>query len=92
MRRVVVTAVSVISPLGRGWGAFTEALKAGKSAGRVVSLFDASAFPTRVAAEVLGFDAEDPFKEAQARGLVLGFEGQPLLDRTPARRFAVSLG
>ncbi len=61
-RRVVISAVSVISPIGRGYDEFATALKQGASGGGPVSLFDASTFPTRIAAEVAGFDPELPLR------------------------------
>ncbi len=62
MRRVVITAASAIGPTARGYDGFCEALLAGSSGGGPVTLFDASAFPTRVAAEVKGFDEREPFE------------------------------
>ena len=59
-RRVVVTGIGVISPLGltreESWKGATQ----GKSGVGQITRFDASAFPTHFAAEVRGFNA-DPF-------------------------------
>ena len=57
MRRVVVTGIGLVSPLGNTAKSSWEALLAGKCAVRTISLFDPSAFNCRIAAEVTGFDA-----------------------------------
>lgn len=51
-RRVVVTGVGVVSPIGVGRDAFWEALAEGKSGISGITLFDASALETRIAGEV----------------------------------------
>ena len=55
-RRVVITGVGLVSPLGVGTGATWDALLAGKSGVGPITRFDASPFPTRIAGEVKGFD------------------------------------
>ncbi len=55
-RRVVVTGVGVLSPVGIGTEATWEGLKAGRSGAGPITLFDASAHSTRFACEVKGFD------------------------------------
>lgn len=54
--RVVVTGLGVISPVGNDVLAFWRALKDGKSGIGPLTSFDASAFDSRIAAEVKGFD------------------------------------
>jgi 3-oxoacyl-[acyl-carrier-protein] synthase II len=51
-QRVCVTGVGVVSPFGRGADAFWKGLLAGKSAAATITLFDAAALGTRIAAEV----------------------------------------
>ena len=51
MRRVVVTGLGVISPVGDDIETFWEALCSGKSGVRQITRFDASAFPVTIAAE-----------------------------------------
>jgi 3-oxoacyl-[acyl-carrier-protein] synthase II len=58
-QRVVVTGVGMITPLGIGVEASWNNLIAGKSGIRKITQFDASAFPTQIAGEVLGFTPED---------------------------------
>ncbi|MDQ7819536.1 MAG: beta-ketoacyl-ACP synthase II [Armatimonadota bacterium] len=55
-RRVVVTGVGVVTPIGIGKEAFWASLVAGRSGVRRISRFDPSAFDTQIAAEVLDFD------------------------------------
>jgi 3-oxoacyl-[acyl-carrier-protein] synthase II len=55
-RRVVVTGLGLVSPVGIGVEQSWAALVAGKSGIGPITLFDASTFPTRIAGEVKGFD------------------------------------
>src|SRR5574342_1264112 len=55
-RRVVVTGLGLVSPVGVGTEESWSALVAGKSGIAPITLFDASTFPTRIAGEVKGFD------------------------------------
>jgi len=58
MRRVVVTGLGAVTPLGVGAAATWEAALAGKSGVGPITRFDLTDFPTRIAAEVKGFDPE----------------------------------
>ena len=66
-RRVVVTGVGLVTPLGVGVQETWESLCAGKSGIGDITRFDVSNFQTRIAAEVKDFNAEDflPKKEAK---------------------------
>jgi 3-oxoacyl-[acyl-carrier-protein] synthase II len=55
-RRVVVTGLGLVSPVGIGVEESWSALVAGRSGIGPITLFDASTFPTRIAGEVKGFD------------------------------------
>lgn len=58
-RRVVVTGLGMVSPLGLDVKSSWEGLTAGKSGAGTVTQFDASEYPSRIAAEVKGFNAEN---------------------------------
>jgi 3-oxoacyl-[acyl-carrier-protein] synthase II len=55
-RRVVVTGMGAITPVGNDVAATWRAITAGVSGGGPITKFDASTFPTRIACEVKGFD------------------------------------
>jgi act minimal PKS ketosynthase (KS/KS alpha) len=56
-RRVVITGIGVVAPGGTGTKEFWEFVTSGRTATRLISSFDASAFRSRVVAEA-GFDPE----------------------------------
>jgi 3-oxoacyl-[acyl-carrier-protein] synthase II len=55
-RRVVVTGIGLLSPLGVGTEQTWSAALAGRSGVAPITLFDASRHSTRFAGEVKGFD------------------------------------
>ena len=55
-RRVAITGIGMVSPVGNDVETTWSALLAGRSGAAPISLFDASGFSTRIAAEVKGFD------------------------------------
>ena len=55
-RRVAITGVGLVTPVGNDVEATWSALLAGRSGGAGISLFDASGFATTIAAEVKGFE------------------------------------
>jgi len=57
LRRVVITGIGVVSPIGHGREVYWNALAAGKNGIGPVTLFDTTDFPVRIAAEVRDFDA-----------------------------------
>jgi len=86
-RRVVVTGLGVVSALGQTPHEFWNNILAGKCGVRQITFFDASAFTTRIAAEIPDFDASSVFpspKEARRTdryGQLAVFAGhQALLD------------
>jgi len=57
-RRVAITGLGLVTPVGLDVPATWSALVAGRSGVGPISLFDASGFPVRIAAEVKGFDLD----------------------------------
>src|ERR671914_430317 len=57
-RRVVITGMGCVTPLGIGREAFWNGLLSGKSGVRRIETFDPSNFPVQIAAEVPSFDWE----------------------------------
>src|SRR5689334_7726423 len=57
-RRVVITGMGCVTPLGIGREAYWQALVDGKSGVRRIQTFDPSSFPVQIAAEVPSFDWE----------------------------------
>jgi 3-oxoacyl-[acyl-carrier-protein] synthase II len=55
-RRIAITGIGLVTPVGNEVESTWSALLAGRSGGAPISLFDASGFSTRIAAEVKGFD------------------------------------
>ncbi len=66
-RRVVVTGLGMLTPLGLNVTDTWQQLQAGRSGAAPIERFDTSAFSTRFSASVKGFNAEDylPAKDAR---------------------------
>ncbi len=67
MRRVVITGMGAVTPLGLDVPSMWDAAVAGRSGVAEIEAFDASEFPVRIAAEVRAFDPAlaMPAKEAR---------------------------
>jgi len=68
-RRVVITGIGALTPIGFGVDGLWDGLLAGRSAIRQVTRFDASAFRSHLAAEISGFDGQDYIPSRDARRL-----------------------
>ena len=71
LKRVVVTGLGAITPLGNDVASTWEAAKAGKSGAGPITHFDASKFKTQFACEVKDFKASDHFDRKKERQLDL---------------------
>ena len=67
LRRVVITGLGALTPIGNTLQAYWEGLVSGQSGAVPISRFDASKFKTRFACEVKGFDAEQFMDRKEAR-------------------------
>ncbi len=68
-RRVVITGMGVVAPNGIGIENFWDSLVHGRSAVRKITRFDASSYPSRIAAEVPDFDPTDYMDPKTAKRL-----------------------
>lgn len=67
LKRVVVTGLGALTPIGNTAPETWQNLLQGKSGAAPITLFDASKFPTRFACEVKGFNPGDHFDRKEAR-------------------------
>ena len=67
MRRVVVTGMGAVTPIGIGVEAFWEGLKQGRTGFAPITRFDASEYKCSLAAEVRDFDPEKYMDKKTAR-------------------------
>lgn len=71
LKRVVITGLGAITPLGNDVASTWEAAKAGRSGAAPITHFDASKFKTQFACEVKNFDPNEHFDRKKARQLDL---------------------
>ena len=71
-RRAVITGMGAVTPIGVGVDEYWDGLLTGRSGVGPISLFDASPYPTRIAAEVDDFRSADFFDRKVARLLSRG--------------------
>jgi len=68
-RRVVITGIGAITPIGTGADGLWDGVMADRSAVRVIDRFDASPFPSRIAAQIDDFDPAAHLDARRARRL-----------------------
>jgi 3-oxoacyl-[acyl-carrier-protein] synthase II len=103
-KRVVVTGIGAITPIGTGKDTFWSALKSGKSGIDKITKFDASSYDTQIAAEVKDFDPNayidkkeakrmDRFTQFAVAASKLALEDAALnIEEVDSHRFGVVLG
>ncbi len=69
LKRVVVTGMGALTPIGNTLSEYWEALLSGKSGAAPIKQFDASLFKTHFACEVKNFNVEDFIDKKEARKL-----------------------
>jgi hypothetical protein len=96
MRRVVVTGMGMVTPLGPDLNSTWSALLAGRSGVGPIGLFDARTFPTRIAAEVKDFRLDDYLQDSgrwtehsrNTQFALAAGKGSGFLRSHPAQRWA----
>lgn len=68
-RRVVITGIGAVTPIGTGAAGLWAGVRRGASAVRRITRFDPAPFPSRIAAEVGGFSPHDFMDGRRARRL-----------------------
>jgi 3-oxoacyl-[acyl-carrier-protein] synthase II len=68
-KRIVVTGIGALTPIGNNLDAYWEGLINGVSGADMITQFDASKFKTRFACEIKGFDPEAFMEKKEARKL-----------------------
>ncbi len=66
-RRVVITGIGALTPIGKGAPEFWNGLISGKSGSKSIDNFDVSNFPTRFAAQIEDYDASEYMNAKEAR-------------------------
>ena len=69
MRRVAITGLGAVTPIGLDAPSTWDAAVAGRSGVDWIQAFDPSGFPVRIAAEVIGFEPESVVSAKEARRL-----------------------
>ena len=68
-RRVVITGLGAITPIGNNVQEFWKGIKEGKCGVDNITQFDATNFKVKLAAEVKGYNPEDYFEKREANRL-----------------------
>lgn len=66
-RRVVVTGIGALTPIGKTAPEFWNGLVSGKSGARTIEHFDTTDFPTKFAAQLDNYDESEYFDRKEAR-------------------------
>ncbi|MFM7467329.1 MAG: beta-ketoacyl-ACP synthase II [Crocinitomicaceae bacterium] len=69
LKRVVVTGMGALTPLGNSLESYWEGLISGKSGAAPITHFDATLFKTQFACELKGFNVDDHMDKKEARKL-----------------------
>ncbi len=103
MRRVVVTGLGVISPVGNTAETYWDSLVSGQSGIDFITKFDTTDYKVKIAAEVKGFDPHDYMEKGEIRKTDLfaqyaiaaaaqAVEDSGILGKVEPERFGVYVG
>ena len=67
LKRVVITGIGALTPIGNTFPEYWEGLKKGVSGAAPITLFDASNFKTQFACEIKNLNLEDHFERKEIR-------------------------
>ena len=67
LKRVVVTGMGALTPIGNNISEYWEGLKHGKSGAAPITYFDTELFKTKFACEIKNFNANDYFDRKEVR-------------------------
>src|SRR5262245_34491800 len=68
-RRVVITGLGVLTPIGKDAASFWDGLVQGRSGVRSIQSFDVSSLPLRIAGEIADFDAKNYIEKKERKNL-----------------------
>ena len=103
-RRVVITGMGAVTPIGNSLNEYWEGLIHGKNGADLIKRFDTTNFKTRFACEVKNFDPEifidkkaikrmDPFTHYALASAIMAMEDSAIdLEKTDTERFGVVFG
>jgi len=69
LKRVVITGMGALTPIGNNLESYWQGLISGKSGAAPITRFDAEKFKTRFACEIKNYDVQDHFDRKEARKL-----------------------
>ena len=69
LKRVVITGMGALTPIGNNLESYWQGLISGKSGAAPITRFDAEKFKTRFACEIKNYDVKDHFDRKEARKL-----------------------
>ncbi len=101
-KRVVITGMGIFCSIGKSVDEFAQSLKEGRSGIGPITLFDTSKYPSRIGAEVRGYQPEKYFKKRELKrlsrtdqlGLIAAEEAikDSRIDSYPPEEIGVCLG
>lgn len=102
MKRLVITGMGAVTPIGCGVNNYWRSLVAGKCGVNAISRFDASRLPSRIAAEVTDFDFSilpknlvrngSPFMQFACGAGIEALEQSKILESSDAEDIAICMG